>query len=89
MFQVSKVYVSFLLGILCAWLAFPWLRGEPVLPLDFWVPFALDSFIPFVSFYVYASLGLIAVAYTQEAVDTLVLLIAAFICRYEDTSNLF
>ncbi|CAH1405137.1 unnamed protein product [Nezara viridula] len=79
--KVSKIYVLFLLVILSAWMAYPWISGDLRLLLPYWTPFETDTFIKFSIVYFFASISLLAVAYTQEAVDTIVLLIAAYICR--------
>ncbi|XP_024084731.1 uncharacterized protein LOC112127668 [Cimex lectularius] len=78
---ISRTYVVCLFALLMAWVAYPWMTGDLELPIPYWFPFNLDTFFKFSCAYSFASFVFFIICYTQDAVDTLLLLIAGQICR--------
>ncbi|KAK9507204.1 hypothetical protein O3M35_007112 [Rhynocoris fuscipes] len=78
---INRVYVTILVTFLAAWLAYPWLTGDLNLPLPYWLPFTVNTTVRYIVAYSFVSTVLVIICYTQEAVDTMLLLVAGQICR--------
>lgn len=79
--QISRIYVAILVTLLGGWLAYPWLTGNFQLPMPYWLPFKINNIYKYLVVYSFVSIILAIECYTQEAVDTLLLLMAGQICR--------
>ncbi|KAF6211318.1 hypothetical protein GE061_014435 [Apolygus lucorum] len=81
---ITQVYVAIIFTLLAVFVASPWMTGSQKLPIPYWFPFDTDNFVAFTATYTFASIAFTIVAYTMEAVDTLLIFIAGQICRRLD-----